>query len=69
MSASRTLPGFRPAVGFTVSVEENREQLALLCDSFEKADAEGRKMIQMLAEMSISKAEGIPTRRYTLWVA
>jgi hypothetical protein len=56
----------QPAVGFTVSVEENREQLALLCDSFEKADPEGRKMIQMLAEMSISKAEGIPTRRYTL---
>jgi hypothetical protein len=56
----------QPAIGFTVSVEEDRQQLTLLCESFEKADAEGRKMIQMLAEMSISKAEGIPTRRYTL---
>ena len=56
----------QPAIGFTVSAEEDRRQLALLCESFEKADPEGRKMIQMLAEMSISKAEGIPTRRYTL---
>jgi len=56
----------QPPFGFTVSVEEDRQQLALLCESFEKSDAEGRKMIQMLAEMSISKAEGIPTRRYTL---
>jgi len=55
----------QPANGFTISAEEEREQVEMLCETFETADAAGRKLIQMLAEMSISKSEGVPTRRYT----
>jgi hypothetical protein len=54
----------QPANGFTVSAEENRAEIEMLCSTFETADAAGRKLIQTMAEMSISKSEGVPTRRY-----
>ena len=55
----------QPQNGFTISAEEGREQIEMLCQSFESADTEGRKLIRTLAEMSISQSEGVPTRRYT----
>jgi hypothetical protein len=55
----------QPANGFTVSAEEDRQQIDMLCQTFETSDAAGRKLIQTMAEMSISKSEGVPTRRYT----
>jgi hypothetical protein len=55
----------QPSNGFTISAEEEREQVEMLCQTFETADAAGRKLIRTLAEMSISKNEGVPTRRYT----
>lgn len=55
----------QPTNGFTISVDEDRQNVELLCQTFEKADAEGRRLIRTLAELSISKVEGIPTRRYT----
>lgn len=55
----------QPANGFTISAEEERDQVEMLCQTFETADAAGRKLIQTMAEMSISKSEGVPTRRYT----
>ena len=55
----------QPANGFTISVEEDRQNVELLCQTFEAADAEGRQLIRVMAELSISKVEGIPTRRYT----
>jgi hypothetical protein len=58
-----TLPE-QPMDGFTISAEETRDQIAILCETFANADADGRKLIQLMAELSISKAEGIPTRRY-----
>lgn len=54
----------QPLNGFTISAEEDHAHIALLCDTFIAADAEGRKLIKVMAELSISKAEGIPTRRY-----
>jgi len=36
----------------------------LLCQTFASSDARGRKLIQLMSEMSISKSEGVPTRRY-----
>jgi hypothetical protein len=54
----------QPANGFTISAEEERDQVEMLCQTFESADAAGRKLIQTMAEMSISKGEGVPTRRY-----
>lgn len=61
---STTLPD-QPANGFTVSAEEDRAQVEMLCQTFESSDESGRKLIQTMAEMSISKSEGIPTRRYS----
>ncbi len=55
----------QPSNGFTISAEEDRAQVELLCQTFESSDAEGRKLIQTMAEMSISKSEGVPTRRYS----
>jgi hypothetical protein len=55
----------QPAHGFTISSEEDREHIEMLCHTFQNADEPGRKLIKMMAELSISKAEGIPTRRYT----
>ena len=54
----------QPVNGFTISAEEERDQVELLCQTFERADVAGRKLIQTMAEMSISKTEGVPTRRY-----
>ena len=54
----------QPASGFTISADESREQIQMLCDAFAAADAEGRRLIRTMAELSISKAEGIPTRKY-----
>jgi len=61
---STTLPD-QPPNGFTVSAEEDRMQIDMLCQTFESSDVEGRRMIQTMARMSISKSEGVPTRRYT----
>jgi hypothetical protein len=54
----------QPFNGFTVSAAETDENLARLCETYEKADLDARKLIRVLAELSISKAEGIPTRKY-----
>ena len=54
----------QPLNGFTVSAEESREHVDMLCDTFTNADDEGRRLIKMMAELSISRAEGVPTRRY-----
>lgn len=55
----------QPAHGFTISADEDRAHVEMLCQTFENADEPGRHLIKMMAELSISKAEGIPTRRYT----
>ena len=54
----------QPANGFTVSADEAADQVALLCETYASSDAQGRKLIQLMSEMSISKSEGVPTRRY-----
>lgn len=54
----------QPVNGFTVSAEVPPHYIDLLCDTYERADIEGRRLTRLLAELSISKAEGVPTRRY-----
>ncbi len=54
----------QPANGFTISADEGADQVELLCQTFATSDAQGRKLIQLMSEMSISKSEGVPTRRY-----
>ncbi len=54
----------QPKEGFTVSSSETPSKVAMLCRAYESGDAEGRKLIRTFAALSISKAEGVPTRRY-----
>jgi histone H3/H4 len=55
----------QPMNGFTISAEEPPDHVALLCQTYALADHANRKLIKVMAELSISKAEGIPTRRYS----
>lgn len=55
----------QPANGFTVSANETPQKVAMLCRTWEIGDAEARRLIRTFAALSISKSEGIPTRRYT----
>jgi hypothetical protein len=59
-----TLDPKQPTNGFTISAAEPLPNVELLRNTFATSDAAGRQMIRQMAEMSISKAEGIPTRRY-----
>ncbi len=54
----------QPADGFTVSASEGPSKVAMLCRAYENGDVEGRRLIRTFAALSISKSEGIPTRRY-----
>ncbi len=55
-------PG-QPAEGFTISAMEDRAQADLLCEAYLKSDKEGRRMIQLFAQLSIMEGEGVsPTR-------
>lgn len=54
----------QPTNGFTVSSAESAQKVAMLCRAYELGDADGRRLIRTFAALSISKAEGIPTRRY-----
>jgi hypothetical protein len=54
----------QPTDGFTVSTDVDPFSVELLCRTWELCDAEGRRLTQLLAELSTSKSEGIPTRRY-----
>lgn len=54
----------QPAEGFTVSAEVDPHQVDLLCRTYEAMTTEGRRLTKMLAELSIRKTEGTPTRRY-----
>jgi hypothetical protein len=59
-----TTDGKQPISGFTVSAAEGDDNIATLCQTYESADADTRKLIRAMAELSISRAEGVPTRRY-----
>jgi hypothetical protein len=54
----------QPLDGFTVSAEVAPHYIDLLCETYEMTDDEGRRLTRILAELSVSKAEGVPTRRY-----
>ena len=61
---TETIHPEQPEYGFTVSAETHPDHIDMLCETWEKTSAEGRRLTQMLAELSISKGEGVPTRRY-----
>lgn len=56
-------PG-QPTEGFTISATEDRAQAELLCDAYLNSDKEGRKMIQLFAQLSIMEGEGVVPGRF-----
>ena len=56
-------PG-QPAEGFTISALEDRSQADLLCEAYQRSDREGRKMIQLFAQLSIMEGEGSEPGRF-----
>ncbi len=54
----------QPANGFTISAAQTAAEVAMLRAAWEAGDASARAVIQRMAALSISHAEGIPTRRY-----
>ncbi|HUP46997.1 MAG TPA: PilZ domain-containing protein [Thermoanaerobaculia bacterium] len=55
----------QPRQGFTVAAATTAEEVAMLRQTFEQGDRTAREMLRKMAEMSISSADGIPTRKYT----
>jgi hypothetical protein len=47
----------QPANGFTVSVREAEDQIALLCRTYETGDGEARRLTRMLAELSVANPD------------
>lgn len=54
----------QPMNGFTISASETPSKIATLCKTWEIGDADARRLLKTFAALSISKSEGIPTRRY-----
>ncbi|HUP65067.1 MAG TPA: PilZ domain-containing protein [Thermoanaerobaculia bacterium] len=55
----RTREQRQPLDGFTVSGLEDPAHIELLCATYRKSDEEMRKMIRMLAEISVGMAQGV----------
>jgi hypothetical protein len=62
---AHTTEGRQPANGFTISATESRQEIEMLRSAWEAGDGAARSIIQKMAELSISRVDGIPTRRYT----
>lgn len=52
----------QPASGFTVAKNEDREEMNRLCTVYQASDDEGRRLIRLFAELSISEALEIPPK-------
>jgi len=61
---SETTRPDQPPNGFTVSADVRPYYVDLLCETYQMLDEEGKRLTQTLAQLSINKAEGVPTRRY-----
>jgi hypothetical protein len=56
-------PG-QPLDGFTISALEDSEQGDLLCDAYLRSDRDGRRMIQLFAQLSIMEGDGVLPGRF-----
>lgn len=52
----------QPATGFTVAGGEDGAEMSRLCRVFEASDEEGRRLIRLFAELSVSELLQIPPR-------
>ncbi|MFL6246640.1 MAG: PilZ domain-containing protein [Thermoanaerobaculia bacterium] len=51
-------PG-QPMEGFTISANEDHEQVELLCEAYQKSDRDGRRLIQLCAQLSLMEEDGV----------
>lgn len=56
-------PG-QPSEGFTISATEEATQADLLCDAYTRSDRDGRRMIQLFAQLSIMDGESLHAGRF-----
>ncbi len=54
----------QPENGFTISADVDPYHVEMLCRTWEICDEAGRELTRTLAQLSISKKEGAPIRRY-----
>lgn len=52
----------QPAIGFTVAHGEDADEMQRLCIVYEASDEEGRRLIRLFAELSVSDVLQIPPR-------
>jgi len=52
----------QPAMGFTVARGEDADEMQRLCAVYEASDEEGRRLIRLFAELSVSDVLQIPPR-------
>ncbi|HWW62152.1 MAG TPA: hypothetical protein VN181_12350 [Thermoanaerobaculia bacterium] len=52
----------QPPVGFTVARSVDSDEMARLCEVYQASDEEGRRLIRLFAELSVSGALKIPPR-------
>jgi len=52
----------QPSLGFTVAKGEDPEEMQRLCAVYEASDDEGRRLIRLFAELSVSEVLQIPPR-------
>lgn len=51
-------PG-QPMEGFTISAHEDHAQVELLCEAYRRTDRDGRRLIQLCAQLSVMEGEGV----------
>jgi hypothetical protein len=52
----------QPQIGFTVARWSESEDIKRLCQVYEASDEEGRRLIRLFAELSVSDVLEIPPR-------
>jgi hypothetical protein len=52
----------QPTLGFTVARKEDPVEMQRLCEVYEASDEEGRRLIKMFAELSVTQVLQIPPR-------
>lgn len=51
----KTMNSDQPPDGFTVSLDEDQEHIAMLCETYRKANPDGRGLIRLFAQLSITE--------------
>ena len=60
-TSSHSESHIQPSDGFTVAGHEDEQELESLCEAYEAADEEGRRLIRLVAELSVRSAKKSPT--------